>query len=474
MHLDIVVIAAYLVAINVIGLYFAKSGSMNDYFLGARNIPWPVACLSIVATETSTLTFISIPGLAYATNMGFLQIAFGYLIGRVLVAVFMLPQYFQGNFETVYQFIQNRFGVSSRRIIAIVFHVTRLLADSVRLFATAIPLTLFLGWPYWVSILVIGASTVVYTLYGGIRSVAVTDAIQFFLYLSCACVGLIIICDIMGTDPLSIVRMVPGASLTVFSTGLADGARSLFGSYNIISGLVGGAFLSFASHGTDHLIVQRALICRDLPSAKKAMIGSGVLIILQFALFLVFGLFIKALLEGRPFERSDEVLPFFIIPYLPEGLRGLMLAGIFAAAMSTLSASINSLASSTSLDILALDRRDLPEKKKMRYAKGIALLWSVVVIGISLAFRDTKSPLVEIGLSIASITYGGMMGMFLIGRVYDNFSERAAIGGMLASIAGTMVVVFATKVFWVWYVVIGFAIAVAAGVAIQRIAGSTK
>ncbi|HPI23939.1 MAG TPA: sodium:solute symporter, partial [Spirochaetota bacterium] len=240
------------------------------------------------------------------------------------------------------------------------------------------------------------------------------------------------------------------------------------------SGLVGGAFLSFASHGTDHLIVQRALICRDLPSAKKAMIGSGVLIILQFALFLVFGLFIKALLEGRPFERSDEVLPFFIITYLPEGLRGLMLAGIFAAAMSTLSASINSLASSTSLDILALDRRDLPEKKKMRYAKGIALLWSVVVIGISLAFRDTKSPLVEIGLSIASITYGGMMGMFLIGRVYDNFSERAAIGGMLASIAGTMVVVFATKVFWVWYVVIGFAIAVAAGVAIQRIAGSTK
>lgn len=470
MNIDIVIIFAYLILINIIGFKFSKYGTMQDYFLGGRTVPWLVACFSIVATETSTLTFISIPGLAYIKGMGFIQVALGYLIGRILVALLLIPKFFEGDYETVYTFLQKRFGDLSRKVISVIFHVTRLLADSVRLFATAIPLVILTGWDYRTSIMVIGAATVLYTFYGGLRSVVIVDSVQLFLYLVCAFIGFYLISDILSLSTLSIVQRIPPAELQCLFSGFEAGS-SVFGSYNIISGIIGGAFLSFASHGTDHLIVQRVLSCKDRRSAQKAMIASGAIVILQFMLFLLLGLFIKVLLNSQSFDRSDEILPYFIVHYLPPGFRGIMLAGIFAAAMSTLSSSINSLSSSTAVDIIGIDKRDLPNERKVRISRIISLFWTVVIIAISILLQDTTNPLVEIGLSIASVTYGGMMGIFLMGRFFRKFSDRAALAGVIVSIALNVFIAFATSIFWLWYVAIGFAVSFVTAIAINLLLG---
>ncbi|MGV7928233.1 MAG: hypothetical protein AB2L13_04870 [Spirochaetota bacterium] len=311
MTIDIAVILVYIVIVNIIGLSFSGGSSVRDYFLGNRSVHWGMVCLSIVATETSSLSFISIPGIAYASGTGFLQVTFGYLLGRVLVAAFLLPKYFQGEYETVYEFLQRRFGRASRKTVSVIFHVTRLFADSVRLFATAIPLTVMIGWDYRLSLAVIGTATFIYTFYGGLRAVIVTDAMQLLLYLFCIGLGVYCIMDELSLSLGGVFALVPAADLSFVSTGLGGGAAKLFGSYNLLTGVIGGAFLSFASHGTDHLLVQRVLACRDVDSARKAMVASGLVVILQIALFLLFGLFIKVLLGARPLRLERFHCPLF-------------------------------------------------------------------------------------------------------------------------------------------------------------------
>lgn len=469
MNLDIAIILVYLVVINVIGYLTSRNSDVQDYFLGGKSLHWTVVCFSIVATETSTLTFISIPGLSYISGMGFLQVAFGYLVGRVIVALFLLPKYFEGQFETVYQFLDERFGVSSKRVVSLVFHVTRVLADSVRLFATAIPLTVMIGWDYRFSILVIGAATFLYTYYGGLRSVIIVDAVQLFLYITCALTGMYLITNMIGVSAIDVFARIPAEKLKCLYSGLGSGWNGFFGSYNMITGIIGGTFLSLASHGTDHLIVQRVLSCGDVNSARKAMIMSGVCIIFQFALFLAFGLFIRELFHGMSFDRSDDIIPHFIVKYLPAGYRGLMLAGIFATAMSTLSSTINSLSSSTFIDILDINRRDIPDKKKVSISRLITIFWTSLIILISVLLENTSSSLVIIGLSIASVTYGGMLGVFFIGRFIKDFQESAALSGMLLSIIVNIWIAFFTKVFWLWYVSIGFFTALLSGIILDRL-----
>lgn len=468
MGIDLVIIAAYLALSVALGLWFSRVKNVTDYFLGGRTVHWTMASLSIVATETSALTVISVPGLAYFSGMGFLQVALGYLVGRVFVALILLPRYFQGNFETVYQFLERRFGHVSRKTVSVIFHITRVLADGVRLFATALPLTVMMQWDYRVSIIVIAAASLAYTMYGGIRSVIVTDAVQLVFYLGAAVAGLAFISSMMDVSFLELFRRVPPELGRIFHYGDSPGGH--FGSYTVVSGIVGGAFLSFASHGTDHLIVQRVLSCGNLRQARLAMISSGFVIIFQFAVFLLLGLFIREYLGARSFGRSDDVIPDFIVHSLPAGLRGLMLAGIFAAAMSTMSSSINSLSSSTCMDLLELEKREsFPEKKRLGLSRLVSLAWTVVIVLVAVMFRYSSSALVEIGLSIASVTYGGMMGIFVMGRVFDRFDDRAALAGMVMGIAATAAAALGTSLFWLWFVALGFTVSFASGVAINCI-----
>lgn len=468
MTLDLIVIAIYLLAINVVGIFSARAKTVNEYFLGSRSIPWIVACFSIVATETSTLTFISVPGLAYVKGVGFLQVAMGYLIGRIVVAFIFIPEYYAGNLSTVYEYLHNKFGVNARRIIAILFHITRILADGIRLFATAIPLAILMGWQdYRAAVIVIGVATFFYTYYGGIRSVVIVDAIQMVLYLFCALMGIYMITRLTGHGLEEIFTMIPGERLAVFSSGLSEGWKSLFGSYNIFSGLIGGAILSIGSHGTDHIIVQRVLACKNKKEAQKAMIWSGVIVFFQFSLFLVLGLFIMVLLDKRTFTRPDEIMPYFIINHMPNGLRGLMLAGIFAAAMSSLSSSINSLSASTVLDILRLQDRDMPENRRMNISRVVTVIWSAALILVATLIQDSTSPLIELGLGITSLLYGGILGIFIQGRFIKNFSDKAALTGVFVSIAGVIAISKYLAVFWPWYVPIGLLISLTVGFSVN-------
>jgi len=424
--------------------------------------------LSVVATETSTLTFLSIPGVAYAGTLGFLQIAIGYVVGRVAVAVWLLPAYHEGRLHTAYELLERRFGIGMRRRTSAIFMVTRLLADSVRLFATAIPLALVTGWSLAVSVVVIGAVTFLYTYAGGIRAVVWVDAAQMTLYLA----GGLIALAALGS-------VVPGGWDAIFAQAAAAGKLRVvdlsldFGRpYTLWAGLLGGAFLTMGSHGTDQLIVQRLLACRDLRSSRRALIGSGVVVLAQFALFLVVGLGLWAHFAGAAFERSDEIFARFILESLPSGVRGLLIAAVFAAAMSTLSSSINSLASTTAYDFWTAARPEADDAEVLRIGRVATWAWAVLLVLAAIAFipMSRDSAAVEVSLGIASLVYGGLLGAFGLARFRPDIGPRAARLALAAGILGvTAVWLFArAHVAWPWYVLIGTALTTATGLLVRE------
>jgi SSS family solute:Na+ symporter len=450
---DLLVLVAYLAAITAWGAWLGRGQEGGtDYFLGSRSLPWGAVMLSVVATETSTLTFLSVPGVAYAGSLVFLQLTVGYLTGRIVVATLLLPKYYAGALTTAYELLEARFGLGARRFTSAIFMVTRLLADSVRLFATAIPLALITGWPYPVSIAVIGVLTVVYTYFGGIKAVVWVDAVQMGLYLFGAVVAIVAV-QFLVPDGWGMVleRAVAEGKTTVLDFSLD---RSV--PYTFFAGLFGGAALTMASHGTDQLIVQRLLTCTDQRAAQKALVGSGVVVILQFLLFLMVGLGLWAFYGGRAFDSTDEIFATFIVEQLPPGLTGLLIAGVFAAAMSSLSSSINSLASATAYDYWApmVGARD-DDVRILRAGRGFTLLWAALLIGGAVLFIPLSqgTSAVEVALGIASLVYGGLLGAFALGVFTSRPGQRSAIVGIAVGI-GT-VTLLRDQMAWPWYVLVG-------------------
>ena len=462
-QIDLVVLVAYLVGVTAWGARLGRGQSTGtDYFLGSRSMPWGAVMLSVVATETSTLTFLSIPGVAYGGTLVFLQLTFGYLIGRIAVALLFLPAYYRGEMSTAYALLGTRFGVGPRRFTSAIFMVTRILADSVRLFATAIPLALITGWPYPVSIGVIGVLTVIYTYCGGIRAVVWVDAAQMCLYLIGASVAF-----------AAIQTLVPGGWIGVLDAAQAQGKLQVLdlswkiaAPYTLLAGVAGGAVFTMASHGTDQLIVQRLLTCRNLGDSQKALIGSGVVVIFQFLLFLLVGTGLWAFYNGQAFERSDEIFARFIVEELPAGLTGLLIAGVFAAAMSSLSSSINSLASATAYDFwapLAGARSD--EARILRAGKLFTLGWAVVLVGGAISFIPLSkgTSAVEAALGIAAVVYGGLLGAFALGILTRRPGPAAAIFGIVLGTAA--VIAMRDYLAWPWYVPFGAAVTLVSGIA---------
>ncbi|MGD8867550.1 MAG: sodium:solute symporter [Gemmatimonadales bacterium] len=458
--LDFAVLVLYLIGVTAWGAWLGRGQrSGSDYFLGRRSLPWGAVMLSVVATETSTLTFLSIPGVAYFGTLGFFQLTFGYLLGRATVAFALLPAYFRGELSTAYQLLEARFGRGTRRFTSAIFMITRLLADSVRLFATAIPLALITGWPYPVSIAVIGLLTVIYTYFGGIKAVIWVDALQMGLYLVGAFAAAV-----------TLDLLVPGGWSQIFSAAHAAGKTAVFDfsldpgvPYTFWAGFIGAAFLSMASHGTDQLIVQRLLTCRNVRASQRALIGSALAVMLQFAIFLAIGLGLWAFYEARAFERPDEIFARFIVEELPPGLTGLLVAGIFAAAMSSLSSSINSLASASAYDFWAPARGvDEDDARILWVGKLFTLMWSALLIGGALVFiplsRGTAA--VEVGLGIASLVYGGLLGAFALARFVPNIRPGGVMASVVIGIATvTGIWLFAREaVAWPWFTLVGTAV----------------
>ncbi|MDE2784846.1 MAG: sodium:solute symporter [Gemmatimonadota bacterium] len=466
---DFAVLVIYIAAVTAWGAWLGRANrGATDYFLGSRNLPWWAVMLSVVATETSTLTFLSIPGIAYLGTLAFLQLALGYLAGRIVVARVLLPAYYRGELSTAYALLETRFGTAARRYASGVFMVTRLLADSVRLFATAIPLALITGWSYPASILVIGAATLVYTYQGGIRAVVWVDALQMVLYVGGGLIALILLQGAVEGGWGVILEQASSAG----KLAALDFSASPAVAYTFWAGLVGGGFLSMASHGTDQLIVQRLLTCRDVRHSQRALIGSGIAVIAQFALFLFVGLGLWAFFDGRAFDSSDEIFARFIIDEMPTGLRGLLIAGVFAAAMSSLSSSINSLASASAYDFWGPLTGRTGDRPVMIAGKVFTLVWAGLLIAGAIVFiplsRGTAA--VEVALAAASMAYGGLLGAFALGVLTRRVSQTGALVGMTAGV-GTVVAIWATArdtVAWPWFVFIGLVVTLAAGSLFRR------
>jgi SSS family transporter len=489
--LDAIVLVAYLAGTTALGLWVGRrQRDAKDYFVADRAIPWWAVMFSIVASETSALTFISTPGLSYGNapgfgNLGFLQVVAGYIIGRVVVASVLLPRYFQGNLVTAYALLETRFGIATRRFTSIVFMVTRALADSVRVFATAIPVALIISpsvsnktYVMPIAVLLLGLLTVIYTYKGGMKAVVWTELVQATIYLSGGAAALVI----LGT-------LVPGGWSSIWSGASAAGKTSaidfhftLSNPHTVWAGLIGGAFLAMASHGTDQLIVQRLMSSRSLRDAQRAIIGSGIVVFFQFFLFLCIGLGLWAFYQGRAFPATDQIFPTFILEHMPAGLVGLIVAAIVAATMSTHSGAINSLAGATTHDIyLPLRGRSVDDPQTLRSGRLFALGWGVVLtLGALLFPQDTKTPVVVVALGIASFTYGGLLGGFFLGIFWRRAIQRDAIIGMSVAIATMAFIVFAkpisaaypslastlgpfASIAWPWYVLIGTAITLAVG-----------
>lgn len=473
LHLtDLLVIIAYLTGVTLFGLRFRKQQrTLKDYFLAGNTIPWWAISLSIVAAETSTLTIISIPGLAYEKDFRFLQLVLGYIVGRFIVSLVLIPQYFRGQLVTAYELIERRFGGELRSLTAGMFLVTRAAAEGVRVFAVAIVVRVVLGALLTgmsdlgrdvTAIAVVTALTLVYTFEGGMAAVVWTDVVQLTIYVAGTLVA-----------AFSILHSIPGGWPAIANMAGHAGKFRVFdmswnrsSTYTLWSGVIGGAFLTTASHGTDQLIVQRLLAARSERQAKVALLASGFAVFLQFSLFLMIGamlfVFYKVYPPAQSFPRSDAIFPTYIVTRLPHGISGLLISAILAAAMSNLSAALNSLSSATVVDFYARIVPSSTEQRRVQLSRLSTIGWALALFGLAILARG-GGRVVEMGISIASVAYGSLLGVFLLGVLTRRATQTGAMIGMVAGFLWNVFLWQFTTIAFTWYVVLGSGVTFAVG-----------
>ena len=460
-YVDLAVILVYLAGITWFGARF-RSGqkSMRDYFLGGRTAPWWAISLSIVSAETSTLTIVGTPALAFGGNMGFLQIVLGYLLARIVISILFLPQYFRGEMFTAYELMRRRFGERIRKLTATIFLVTRALAEGVRVFAISLVISIVLGSGELASIALIVLLTLFYTFEGGMTAVIWTDVVQMSLYVIGAVVSfLVILAKIPGG--WAHVAAVAGAAhkFTIFDFRFSPDMAFLSRTYSFWAGVAGGCFLTTATHGTDQLMVQRLLSARNERESRAALMASWVVILIQFTLFLLIGILLYVYYGDAhlaPPAQLDRLYPEFIWNNLPVGVAGLLIAAILAAAMANLSAALNSLSSTIVVDFFHAD--------SLRLARRATVIWGLALFAIAFVARHSKSVL-EAGLTIGSIPAGALLGVFLLGVLTKKPREAAAMIGVAAGLTAILLIRFETPIAWTWYVLIGTVTTFLAGLA---------
>ncbi|WP_193105926.1 sodium:solute symporter [Brachybacterium sp. FME24] len=466
--IDLLVIVAYLVATAWLGLKLSgRQTGLKGYFLGGRDLPWWAVCLSIVATETSALTVIGIPVMSYLGDISYLQLGLGYILGRIVIAFFMLPRYYDGEMLTAYAYLGKRFGSSTQMTAGVTFLFTRLLADGIRVLAAAIPLKVILeglgvDLGYFAITVILAVVTIAYTFIGGITAVVWVDVIQMMLYVVGGIAAILVVASTTGLGWLG--DAADAGKLQLFVIGESQ----LSGENSFLASLLGGAVFAMASHGSDQIIVQRLLACRSKVEAQKAIIVSGLVVVVQFAIFLLVGLALwgyyrQATPQDLGLTRDDEIFPLFIVEALPPGLSGLLLAGILAAAMSTLSSSLSALSSSTVTDVVGKLRKEpITDAQGLRIGRWATICWGLAFIAPATIFRSDEGNIVVLALGVAGITYGGLLGAFLFGII----NKRArALDANIAFVVAVAVnafffvmekyVVGEVWVAWQWYPLLG-------------------
>lgn len=468
---------AYVAAITAFGAWLGRRRrSVQGYFLAGRNVPWWAVAACIVATETSTLTFIGVPGLAYAGDWTFLQLGLGYILGRLLIVALILPAYFRGEIYTSYELLQKRFGSGVRCSSAGIFLLYRTLGDGIRLHAAALVLAVAAGAPRleWAFILLLGAAMILYTEEGGVSATIWTDAIQMFVYLAGALVCLAAVAQALpGGVSAALGSAGAAGKLRVFDLALDFGRP-----YTLLAGVVGGIFLTLATHGTDHYLVQRLLVARSRRDAGLGLALSGVLVFAQFALFLLLGTLLWAYYGGREFARGDEVLPTFVSTELAGGWTGFILAAIVAAALSP---SLNSMASTTLRDFyLPYFRPSAGQAEQLSAGRAFTVFWGVCQIGVALAAQDIDSALNE-GLAALGYASGPTVGAFLLGVLTRS---AGSLGTMIGMVIGLLVSLslgrLAPFLFgwpglaWTWSVAVGAVVTMLVGWPLSRFAAGRR
>ena len=453
---DYLVLVSYLLGVAAFGSWFSRfQRTTRDYFLTGHSVPWWAICFTIVATETSTLSFIGVPAAAYAGNMTFLQLAIGYIVGRILVSLLFIPAYFRGELFTSYELLQRRFGAPVKNLAAGIFLVTRTLADGVRLFATALVLSVVMQVPVAWTVVALGGTMIVYTVRGGAAAVIWTDVVQMFVYAAGAVVVLLVVAArVPGGWEAGIAVAASAGHLQVWDLTL-----DLTRVYTVWAGVIGGITLTLATHGTDQFLVQRLLAARSARDASIGLVLSGFIVFAQFVMFLVIGALLYSYYQAvplpRPLVRLDEVLPLFVITELPHGLAGFIIAAVVAAALSP---SINALAATTVNDFyLKYVRPGADEATLMRISRRATVGWGVAQIGVALACQRIGQSVLDSGLLVLSFAAGPVLGAFLAGVLTRTVGGWATVAGMLAGITAVTLVWWTGVAAWTWYSIAGAA-----------------
>ena len=474
-YLDLGVILAYLLAITWFGARFRHGQkSLRDYFLGGKSAPWWAISLSIVSAETSTLTIVGTPALSFAGNLGFLQIVFGYLLARIVISVLFLPQYFRGEMFTAYELMRGRFGERTRKVTASIFLVTRALAEGIRVFAISLVVSIVLGTGIEASVVLITLLTLFYTFEGGMTAVIWTDVVQMSLYVLGAVMSFFVI---LGNIPGGWVHVAAVAGeagkFNIFDFHFSPTMAFFSRPYTFWAGIAGGCFLTTASHGTDQLMVQRLLSAKDQSQSRTALLASWLVIFVQFSLFLLIGILLFVYYGDHSLSapaQKDRIYAEFIWNHLPPGLAGLTIAAILAAAMANISAALNSLASTTVVDFWRPLVPGRSEESWLRLARLATVGWGLVLLAIGILAQHVKSVL-EAGLTIASIPFGALLGVFLLGVLTKRVGEMGAIAGVVAGLTAIVYVRFRTPIAFTWYVLIGTSVTFCVGLAASLLEG---
>ncbi len=451
---DYLVIGAYLVAITAFGSWFARfQKTTRDYFLTDRSVPWWAICFTIVATETSTLTFIGIPAQTYAGNMTFLQLAAGYIIGRILVSMLFIPAYFRGDLFTSYELLQRRFGTRVKTLSAVIFLITRSLADGIRLFTTALVIAIVTQVPVTWVVIILGAAMIVYTMRGGVSAVIWTDVVQMFVYIAGA-----------GAVAIALLNRIDGGWAEVVRLGRETGRFVVFDTafdftraYTLWAGLLGGVALTLSTHGTDQFLVQRLLSARSQQDAAKGLVLSGFIVFVQFILFLLIGVMLFVHYQQVPLPqelaRNDQILPVFVVNELTNGLAGFIVAAIVAAALSP---SLNAMAATTVSDFyLPYFNPSADQATQMRVSKRATVGWGIVQLAVAIGAQFMNRSVLDAGLAVLSFASGAVLGAFLLGTLAPSVRERDTFAGMIAGLGVMIAVWWATPIAFTWYVLIG-------------------
>lgn len=451
---DYLVIVGYLLAITAFGSWFARyQKTTRDYFLTDRSVPWWAICFTIVATETSTLTFIGIPAQTYAGNMTFLQLALGYILGRVLVSVLFIPAYFRGELFTSYELLQRRFGTRVKTLSAVIFLITRSLADGIRLFTTALVIAIVTQVPVTWVVVVLGAAMIVYTMRGGVSAVIWTDVVQMFVYIAGAVAVAIALLTRIDGGWTEVMRVGSETGRFVIIDASLDFTRA----YTLWAGLLGGVALTLSTHGTDQYLVQRLLSAKSQKDASTGLVLSGFIVFAQFILFLLIGVMLfthyQQVALPQALSRNDQILPIFVVNELHNGLAGFIVAAIVAAALSP---SLNAMAATTVSDFyLPYINPSSDQATQMRVSKQATVAWGIVQLLVAIGAQFMNQSVLDAGLAVLSFASGAVLGAFLLGTLVPTVRERDTFAGMIFGLVVMTAVWWATPIAFTWYVLIG-------------------